>query len=505
MIKGNAQNRHSWLLYSLLTALVLTPMIVKLAYYPAYPGSDDAFIHLTVARNFSDGQGWGINSGEPVNLSTSPLFTLFLTLSTICGLDALAVGKAFSLLFSTLGLLLLYLVLSNVTKSTVLRLSGLVLGAFDVHLWRWNGVVMETSMALLFVYLVFYLYYRQRKTSSGWGLYFVLGLTIGLASLVRFELAILLGCVLVDLFFNTKENRARQAAIICAGVLVAVVPWYAFSHLYFGSLLPTTFYAKTSDLQWINVKIVRQIGAVVLSAYGLPLGAAMVLVVCAFRRGIGRDIFRSFRLYLAIILFPVLLCAFYYLKTEGLQSPSRYTIPALAAIPIICVIVAEVSRERMNLPNLRAATLLIVGISASLALSLNQIVVAPTLRSFEDNYWATMKNATSFLAKHTSSTDVVLVEVDIGVLSYSSNGQFEIADGGGLASPELQGLSVSQQIAASHPKYVVESQGQVRGSLAKRTPQLKLVHYRQYKSHGTQNPHEQYFCNIYSLESASQE
>jgi hypothetical protein len=199
------------------------------------------------------------------------------------------------------------------------------------------------------------------------------------------------------------------------------------------------------------------------------------------------------------MLFPVLLCGFYYLKTESLQSAARYILPALAAIPIICILVAEWCRQTENFRRLGAIILTIAIFNAALALILNQLVITPVLRSFDENYWATMKTVTSLLEDRTADNDVVLLG-DIGVVAYYSNHSFYIADGGGLASPELQGLTVPEQITLSRPKYVVEQIGMEKGELAKSTPDLELVYYRPYKSHGTSAPDEQYFCNVYRYE-----
>ena len=38
------------------------PILIKLVCYPAYPGSDDAYIHLTMVRNLTHALGWGNQS-----------------------------------------------------------------------------------------------------------------------------------------------------------------------------------------------------------------------------------------------------------------------------------------------------------------------------------------------------------------------------------------------------------------------------------------------------------
>jgi hypothetical protein len=70
---------RKWLM-ALSLACVL-PHATKLGYYPDYPGFDDAFIHLRVAENLAHGKGWGINAFEPINVSSSPLFTLILSVA----------------------------------------------------------------------------------------------------------------------------------------------------------------------------------------------------------------------------------------------------------------------------------------------------------------------------------------------------------------------------------------------------------------------------------------
>src|SRR4026207_1489267 len=52
--------------------------VVRLIYEPGYRGTDDSFSHAAIVESLRAGNGWGINPGEPVNLSTSPLFTLLM-------------------------------------------------------------------------------------------------------------------------------------------------------------------------------------------------------------------------------------------------------------------------------------------------------------------------------------------------------------------------------------------------------------------------------------------
>ncbi len=73
------------------------PHLLKWVYYASYPGFDDAFIHLRVADNVASGRGWGINAFEPINVSSSPLFTMLLAAGVKLGLPDLGFGMGLSL------------------------------------------------------------------------------------------------------------------------------------------------------------------------------------------------------------------------------------------------------------------------------------------------------------------------------------------------------------------------------------------------------------------------
>src|SRR5580698_8858562 len=149
--------------FALLLALI--PSLVKLIYYPHNIGSDDAYIHLQVARNVVSGHGWGLNADAPVNLSSSPAFTLLLILVSAVTAHIIAVTQALSYLASTLGLLLIYRTVHSETGSEPIALLSEASAALSCDLWRWNGTVMEASIAFLAVALLLF-QLRKRQLSS---------------------------------------------------------------------------------------------------------------------------------------------------------------------------------------------------------------------------------------------------------------------------------------------------------------------------------------------------
>jgi hypothetical protein len=131
-------------------------------------------------------------------------------------------------------------------------------------------------------------------------------------------------------------------------------------------------------------------------------------------------------------------------------------------------------------------------------LFLNARFIAPALAAFHNEYFATMQSAAEYLSAHVRRGDPVLVEIDIGVLSYCADGRFVIADGGGLASPELAHKTVDEHIALVRPVFLVESQGERaddwQGKYGGLEPRWRLG----YKGHGVSTP-EKLYANIYAI------
>jgi arabinofuranosyltransferase len=243
--RRTAKSSPAWVFFCLLLALV--PTLVKLLYYPHNIGSDDAYIHLEVARNVVSGHGWGLNAGAPVNLSSSPAFTLLLV--TISKMTSHVIGatQILSCAASCLGLLLIFWTVRSETGSTSAGLVAEASAALSCDLWRWNGTVMEASAAFFAVALLLFLFRRQMLTL--WQS-FLFGLVAGVAVLLRPELLVAAGlCACGAAAQHWQEQRMRgviHALAIMGGTGLCLAPWLVFARLTFGSYLPTTFHAKSS-------------------------------------------------------------------------------------------------------------------------------------------------------------------------------------------------------------------------------------------------------------------
>ena len=487
----------------LICLLALVPILVKLVCYPSYPGSDDAFIHLTIVRNVTHGLGWGINPHEPINLSSSPLYTLIVSALSLGGLDALTAGMWFSALAGFGALVALHRLLLTLGLRPSARLAGVAVAAFNLYLWRWNGVAMETTLSLFLLTFAYWSYHLADAPSRApWWRYLLTGVLAGLAMLTRFELALVMVCFgLRELAVHPAPARSlRSCTLLGIGFLGTVAPWFGFCRSYFHLLLPTTFYAKTSSgLLWWNPTVAAEIGKVIASAYAVPLLGVGLLLAAALVRRPAEGAARSVVTRLDVYLFPVLLALFYYLKTPSLQSSARYYLPGLQLLAAALACAFDTLADGLPVRWMQPMTTAFVVADAVLSLGFNQVRVTPILRCFKDNYWNVAQDAARFLKKDAPPGRKVnvLVEVDIGMLSFYAGDACYFFDGGALATPSLQGLTVAQQVERTRPDLVVETLGDAAGDLTADVPTLALRWHREFLSHSVTSPQAVFVCNVY--------
>jgi hypothetical protein len=496
VVRAAAPGRRqtAWLL--IVGLAVLSPLIVKLALFPSYPGSDDAFIHLRVASLFASGKAWGINPGQWVNMSSSPILTLVVSAVVWLGGPAIGVTQLITSLAASAGLLFTFLTARKLGLSHRISAGILVLAAVDSQLWRWSGTVMESALAFMSVAGLLYVdiaWPADQRNARRWA---ILGVLTGLAALVRFEIALLAVAFVVEGILSRRRRIAVVALV--SGAAAAVAPWLIFARVQLGTLLPTTLAAKAGGWHLVNATMARQIVSTMISAQpGTLIVAVVGLVVCVRRRS--PRLTRLLPALWLLLAWP----GFYYLRAAGLQSPGRYLLPVVpAAAVIVAVALPEMSRAADALHATVGSRYALGAIVALQALTMAVLMVHnvdPVLRRFNTNYRATMSATAAFLGSRCTAQDRVLLDKDVGVVSYTPHGACVLVDGGGLANPELAKLSLAQQIERVRPALLVESLGTSPNDLSATVRGLTLIFTRQFHSHSVESPNAVYTTNVYRV------
>jgi len=220
---------------------------------------DDAYISFRYAQNVVNGNGLVFNAGDNLEGITNFLWTLLLVPFEALGWDLFQVSEVLGIVMS-LGFIY------YMTRITIRFEGG------DKHLaWLWGGLWIATSsslglwstsgleqpLAMLLPVASVWILWRSWRDpvpapANRWDPV-KSGVLMGLGCMTRPELhliAFLVGLPLVVRFFYIaiKHHRLDRAAIWWfVGLFGVVIPFHLFRLAYYGSLVPNTFYVKTSD------------------------------------------------------------------------------------------------------------------------------------------------------------------------------------------------------------------------------------------------------------------
>ncbi len=233
---------------------------------------DDAWIHQTYARNLSLLGQWAYLPGKTSAGSTSPLWTVLLSLGYTLKIPYFV----WTFLLEGLILWVIAVVGELTFRSRFPSYSRIPWVSFffilEWHLVWAAGSGMETLLFSLII--LFVLTYRAESIKS----WIILGLLTGLSMWVRPDGITLLGPVLFGGWLTGKDFKSKLASILAIsfGFLGLFGPYMLFNRLLAGNWWPNTFYAKQMEYA-----VLQQIPLVerITSEAVLPfIGAGSVII-----------------------------------------------------------------------------------------------------------------------------------------------------------------------------------------------------------------------------------
>lgn len=208
---------------------------------------DDAWIFWVFAKNFATGEGFSFNPGEPVFGVTSILWVLILAFSYLLSQDVVLVSKLLGVAFFLGTVFLTYKICSGYAHRKKIALLGVMTFATIPALTGCVLSGMEVPLVSFLLICTLFFHIRKKQTLA---LVFC-----ALSFMARPELLILFPLLMIDDRLNiqqrpefTKDSRGGLSfwqKLLLFGVLLS--PYFLFSFLATGSLLPNTFAAKTLD------------------------------------------------------------------------------------------------------------------------------------------------------------------------------------------------------------------------------------------------------------------
>lgn len=198
---------------------------------------DDGYIYAKFATCLAHSGNWSFNcESEPVYATTSPLWTLILTLFEVVRAD-LTFGIP---LLNWTAAFLLALAVGVMFQASSVWTRVLAVSSISALPLIWMSQGLDVVLAVALVAWTVVAFSRGKEQLAG--------ILLGLSILARPDSAIaapiLLGAAVL------KDRRVPVRAILWA--IAIVLPWLCFSGFTFGSVIPSTLEAKTTqrDLSW---------------------------------------------------------------------------------------------------------------------------------------------------------------------------------------------------------------------------------------------------------------
>jgi len=331
-----------WVGYLLLAAALLTHLLLVVQYNFT---QDDAFITFRYANNFLDGHGLVYNIGERVEGYTNFLWTIFMILGGLIGIDMIGFSAFLGVACGLASIVLLFFTarlalqeLNQSRRDVLAGLSCLILSlVYSFAYWTVAG--LETAAFTLMVAAALYFYLKNSYLTVA---------ALVLATLLRPEGGLVFFFIVIYEIIS-RRSFSRYALLIVAGYIIFLLPLAAFKLSYYHSLLPNPFYAKTSfdfrqmahGLEYTGRYFWHYFAAgiflvpalISIRKFGRPLRLIMIflLVYTLYITLIGGDVLKVHRFFVPIMpLFALAAIAGLYFLFRG-KPLFIFSIAVLAA------------------------------------------------------------------------------------------------------------------------------------------------------------------------------
>ena len=199
---------------------------------------DDAYISYRYVANFLGGDGLVYNLDERIEGFTNFGWTVYLILLGVLGADYIAISKLTGFLFGGGVVWLTFLLARRLFGDDGFRYAvvATLLVGVNQSLAYWAPAGLETAAFSLLAVWSVYLYLKR-----SWLLIFALVMAVW----IRPEGAVVTGIlILVEMI---QGRAVPRFTLQCAAIaLVLSLPFVVFKLVYYGSIFPNPFYAKTS-------------------------------------------------------------------------------------------------------------------------------------------------------------------------------------------------------------------------------------------------------------------
>ncbi len=226
---------------------------------------DDAMISMRYAYNLAHGLGLVWNAGEHVEGFTNPLWVVYMAFFHLLPIPLNTISlyiQLSGLAFMAGSLYFVRKIVEELTDNMVTMLAAVGLTAFYTPLNWWALLGMEVSILVLILTASVYFALRAAPTRFPTWTYILLAVS----TLVRIDMVVPYIVILTVLFIVQPQFR-KQHLIWGLGLLLFSLGGQTLArYLYYGQLLPNTYYLKIEGFP-LTLRVIRGLYALIHLAY----------------------------------------------------------------------------------------------------------------------------------------------------------------------------------------------------------------------------------------------
>jgi len=296
---------------------------------------EDAFINLRIVDQIFAGHGPVFNAGERVEAATSTIWIGVLVVARIV-FGAFASMEWITMLASLAAAVAAFAVAGKATRlyhrgeHGVVVPVGLILVAAVAVVWDFSTSGLEMGLVFLWIAGSWYVLVsaaRAQPDEIQGAKRFGFGFVLGLAPLVRPDLALMMLCVLAAWFVLV---RPRRIVFDLTAILTLPVVYQIFRMGYYATVVPTTALAK--DASGLHIGQGWRYAKNFIGPYRLWLTAILIVATIVYRYLANRD--RRLAIATAAILAAGLAHALYITAIGGDYMHGRLLLPAFFALAL---------------------------------------------------------------------------------------------------------------------------------------------------------------------------
>ena len=459
------------------------PLAIAIAIYSILANQlnftqDDAFISYRYVANYLNGDGLVYNIGERIEGFTNFGWVIFMVFWGALGFSFIFISQLVGYLCGAGVIGVTYLIARDLFDGNIMYagIAAILVGA-NQSLAYWSPAGLETAAFALVAMLAVHYYLRH----SYWLIY-----VLTLAVWLRPEGALVAGLLIGIEYVTTKKIPTftiRAAAV----ALVLSIPFVIFKILYYGSILPNPFYAKTGlSVEKLSSGL-EYVGGF-FQHYGF-YGVGFILALISFGKLTSKG--------KGVILYCLAYLVYIVLVGGDVLKVHRFYLPLFGLCGVVALIGLQGIFSRFKY---KTAQLFLV-VSGLLMIAITYYVPKTNVEYFhryETGFTKRMKWLATNM-KQTDSTDFSIAIPTIGMAGYELLGH-KVIDMVGLtdstiarhSEEPIEGMETtwkeikhnSKYILSSAPDYIVFSTGNKPSAPAERALLLFSQFHDSYRTRG---------------------